>query len=148
MEVGRTSILLTTFSTPSDRNRRNGTQLVLTQNLVPIDGPVSSPADLVVVHGGGQDLDIVDDFLNTFNALYNVFSIGLQRGTRDLAHERHRTVGVNLVREVIEHAVEGEHHEFVTDLLDDAIDALLIDRASWLVVQDGGTGESHHRENQ
>ncbi len=36
----------------------------------------------------------------------------------------------------------------MTDFLDDAIDPLLTDRASWLIVLGGGTGESHHRENQ
>jgi hypothetical protein len=36
----------------------------------------------------------------------------------------------------------------MTDFLDDAIDAPLTERASWLVVLDGGTGEGRHRENQ
>ena len=36
----------------------------------------------------------------------------------------------------------------MTDFLDDAIDALLTDRASWLVVLGGGAGKSHHRENE
>src|SRR5208282_2592620 len=75
-----------------DVNRRYGTQLVLAQNAVAVDGTVGGAADAVVVDGGGQDLDIVDDLFYAFNALDYVFSIGLQGGTRDLAEQRHGAI--------------------------------------------------------
>src|SRR5205807_9122165 len=70
-----------------DVNGRNSTQLILAQDLVAEDGAVGGAADSVVLDGGGQDLNIVDDFLDTFNVLNGVFGIRLENGTRDLAEE-------------------------------------------------------------
>src|ERR1700732_904380 len=131
-----------------DVNGRNSAQLVLAQDLVAEDGAVGSAADSVVLDGGGQDLDIVDDFLDTFNVLDGIFGIRLENGTRDLAEQGHGAVRIDLVGKVVEYAVKRKHHEFMTDFLGDAIKALLTEPASWLVVLGGGTGESHHRENQ
>src|SRR5258708_26877 len=131
-----------------DVNGRNSPQLVLAQDFVAEDGAVGGATDSVVLDGGGQDLDIVDDFLNTFNVLDDVFGVGLESGTRDLAEQGHGAIRINLVGKVVEHAVKRKHHEFMTDLLVDAIEALLTEPASWLVVLGAGTGESHHRENQ
>jgi len=52
-----------------DVNRRDGPHLVLAQDRVAKDGAVGIAADVVVVDGGGQDLDVVDDFLDTFMCL-------------------------------------------------------------------------------
>src|SRR5208282_3431444 len=131
-----------------DVNGRNGAQLVLVQDAVAVDGTVGSAADSVVAERGGQNVDVVDNLLDAFNALDHVFSIGFQDGTRDLAEQGHGAIRVNLVGKVVEHAIVRKHHEFVTDFLVNAIDTLLTECASWLVVLDGGAGEAHHRENQ
>src|ERR1700674_5545838 len=52
-----------------DVNGRNGTQLVLAEDLVAVDGAVGSAADLIIVNGGGQNLDVVNDFLDAFDVL-------------------------------------------------------------------------------
>src|SRR5258708_12777670 len=131
-----------------DVNRRNSAQLVLGEGFVAVDGAVSGAADLIVVNGGGQDLDIVAALLDGFNVFDGVFCVGLEGGTRDLSEQGHGAIGVDLVGEVIKHAVKRKHHEFMTNFLDDPIDALLTDRASWLVVVGGGTGWGPHQENQ
>ena len=125
-----------------DVNGRNGTQLVLAEDAVAVDGTVGSAADSVVVHGGGQDLDVVDDFSTPSMRLTTFSASDFESRERDLAEQGHGAVRVDLVGEVVEHAVVGKHHEFVTDFLVDALEALLIERASWLVVLDGGTGEA------
>src|SRR5258708_12210532 len=97
-----------------DVNRRNSAQLVLAEDVVAVDGAVGGAADLVVVNGGGQDLDIVDDLLDAFNVLDSVFCVGLESGTRDLSAQGHGAIGVNLESTVIHPPVQSKHHSSIT----------------------------------
>src|SRR5580658_512408 len=131
-----------------DVNGRNGAHLILAQDAIAINGAVCGTVDPVVVEGGGQDFDVVDDFFDTFNALDHVSGVGLERGTRDLAEQGNGAIRVDFVGEVVEHAVIRKHDEFVTDFLDDALVALLREHVDWWVVLDDGTGRGGDGENR
>ena len=63
-----------------DVNGWDGAQLILTEHLVAVDGAIGIASNAVVVAGSGQDLELVDDLLDTFNFLNYILGIGLESG--------------------------------------------------------------------
>ena len=85
-----------------------------------VDRPKDGTSDAIVVGRDWEHLDLVDDLRYPFDPLDDALNRGTECGPRNLACECHCRIP-DLKGEVVEHAVVGERHQFVTHLAFDAL---------------------------
>ena len=84
------------------------------------DGAVRPPADRVVEGRQRQNLDLVDDAADAVEPAHATLGVRTGRRPDDLPVERHG-VAVNLVSQIVKHAVERQSHERLADALGDSL---------------------------
>src|SRR5713226_2385723 len=100
-----------------DVNRRYGGLAVAKEHGIAVDGAVNGSAQLVVHRGNRENLYVVGDAGDAFNALYSSLRIGLQRRTHHLTAQGD-FVSLNLERQIVEHRIVGQQQKLVAHFLD------------------------------
>lgn len=103
-----------------DVNRRHGLHGVAVEAGVAVNGVVNGAPDAIVIGRRRKDLDLVVDALHAFDLFDDVFGVRFQRRSGDLAGESDGTA-LDLLGEIIENAIVGQHNEFMPDFFGDAL---------------------------